>query len=592
MRVKKAMCMMLLIAVLIMQIACPVRAVASSTKMVNMHEIISDSCKEKDEITDSYGTKYSGNILEFDTRYSGHISYDLKGQYSSFSGTLVASTNTSSNAVMNFAIYADGALVFSAIDYTRQLEGLPISLDLTGVNILEFKSSEQENYGDAWIYVVNGLFTSASVADTNYPVWSNLNNVVVVDSKSYTSSAKLLRDSYGNLHSGMHRFDTRYDGYALYNINEEYETFSGTIVAYAGSNSDALMNITIYFDNEPIYSQSNISKLTEPIDFSLDVTGVKTIKVETDYIAERNYSDSYLYITNDLLLKHRHTQGEWVIDESATCTAAGKQSAFCSSCGALVSSETISATGHTASGIWVVSSESTCSSEGTENQQCTVCGEIAETRKIEKLSHTPGKVWVESVPATCHAEGKRTLNCTVCEAVVETELIPVTAHTFGDWEKVDGSVWNSPIMKERVCAICGDIETFEDTSTSWVKPVVIVVVVLLLLCAVIFTRTSAKKKASSTVTANKNQSAHPASTSSAPTTSLLDDDLDDWLSSFVDNSAKPSSPKKTKASTSKAGSPTSSTKKDTKHYSSSKAATTFPDDSAWPDESIGERRKK
>lgn len=538
MKIRKIVSLILL-ASIISLLVVPVCAVETSTPMVQMHELSSERCKEKDEIVDSYGTTYSDNIIEFATHYSGYITYDLKGKYSSFNGMLTASTNTSSYAEMNFAIFADGKPVFSVIDYTRQKEGIPISIDLTGVNTLEFKSSEQENYSDAWLYIVDGLFSSAQVIDEKCPVWSKLNDVVLVDSQHYEASVELLRDSYGDLHSGEHRFNALYDGYALYNINGEYETFSGTIAAYAGAKAEALMNVTIYLNNDPVYYQYNVSKIDEPISFSLDVTGIKTIKIETSYSSEWNYSDSYLYITDDMLLKHIHTPGEWVVSENATCVKDGMQLSFCMTCGGLVYSEKIPATGHVLSGDWEEMREATCSSEGSKTISCAVCNEIVETSSIDKKPHD-----------------------------------------FGNWEKSKEKWGIFSFSKERICSICGAVEK-KDSFSQWIIPALIF---LLLVIAFVIIRLHAKKKAISKITARKKKSRQQRMTASSPDDlPFLDfvdmEDLDDLLISLVDDP------------TNVAGS--SSTPK-TLGNQGTKTATqnTASEENAWPAGSVGERRKR
>ena len=79
-----------------------------------------------------------------------------------------------------------------------------------------------------------------------------------------------------------------------------------------------------------------------------------------------------------------HTEGKWVVDKKATCTATGSKHKACTECGEVLATETIDALGHT-EGDWEVDKKATTTTEGKKHKECTVCGETLETAKIAQL---------------------------------------------------------------------------------------------------------------------------------------------------------------------------------------------------------------
>lgn len=86
-----------------------------------MHEKESQHCEAITDMVDSYyGKTYKSNIYKMDASNWAYVVYDLDGQYSSFSGTLVASTGTGRGASMNIAIFVDGNLKWDFSEFTKQ----------------------------------------------------------------------------------------------------------------------------------------------------------------------------------------------------------------------------------------------------------------------------------------------------------------------------------------------------------------------------------------------------------------------------------------------------------------------------------------
>lgn len=509
-----SLCLALLLVVLLAVPASAVLVMSNkATKLVDMHALQTVEVSVVDAITDSYGNEHSGNIYQFDARRKGYLTLELKGQYERFAGSLLASSATASGARMYFAVFADGVEVFSVSDYTRQMDAIPIELDLTGVNVLEFKSMEPNETRDSWLYVTEGLFLQKDGDPAEYREWVSLKDLVLIDSGSYSASDRLMLDAYGELYFDHYFLDGRYSGYAMYNLNREYDTFSCWLFPQRGANDNANIMVFFHVDGQEV-DGFQLMKLNEAVFVELDVRNAKTLKVVT--VVTENIRDQGVYMGSTKLTRHVHVPGEWVEDVPALCTTEGQRSTSCTVCGAGMDAEVLPALGHVGNETWEVTQEPTCTLPGERIQMCancqdvavreeipalghvpgelwetvseatcvvsgqqvchcTVCGEVAETRSVDPVPHTISPEWETSQEATCVYAGQRLKTCLDCGKVMETEEIPMTEHIFGDWETVSGSAWNPPVVKERVCDFCGEMERTESNATAWLKPTVLFV---------------------------------------------------------------------------------------------------------------------
>ena len=522
MNTMKRMGALCLALVLVALLAVPASAVLvmsnRSTRLVDMQVLHAVEAGTVESITDSYGNEHSGNIYQFDARRKGYLTLELKGQYESFDGSLLASTGTASGASMYFSVFADGVEVFSVSAYTRQMDAVPIHLDLTGVNVLEFKSMEPNETRDSWLYLTEGLFLQKDGDPAEYREWVSLKDLVLIDSGSYSSSDRLIWDAYGELYFDHYFLDGSYSGYAMYNLNREYDTFSCWLFPQRGANDNANIMVFFHVDGQEV-AGFQLMKLNEAVFVELDVRNAKTLKVVT--VVMENLRDQGVYMGSTKLTRHVHVPGEWVEDVTPTCTTEGQRSTSCTVCGAAMEAETLPALGHVGNETWEVTREPTCTEAGQRIQMCVNCPDIALTEEIPATGHTPGDAWEITTEATCVAKGEQVKRCNLCgevaqsapiakkphtaddawevirEAtcptegrkdqmsvdcgtVVNSEPIAVTAHPYGEWYTVSGSAWNPPVVKERVCDTCGNAERSEDNSTAWLKPTVIVLLLAVL----------------------------------------------------------------------------------------------------------------
>lgn len=133
----------------------------------------------------------------------------------------------------------------------------------------------------------------------------DLSTVVVIDSKAYNYKPDLFTDSFGVTYDGRHFFDSysanNDNCYAVFNLNNEFSTFTGTIVSGTGTSSYASATIAIYLDDALVYSKSGLTKRTGGISFNLDVRGATKLEVQV----VSNWKGCDLYLVNTKLEKQQ-----------------------------------------------------------------------------------------------------------------------------------------------------------------------------------------------------------------------------------------------------------------------------------------------
>jgi hypothetical protein len=113
-----------------------------------------------------------------------------------------------------------------------------------------------------------------------------------------------------------------------------------------------------------------------------------------------------------------------------TCLDNGSQEQRCTTCGALLDSQIIAATGHTA-GDWQTVSYPTCTKRGKQEQYCTVCGALLNTKTPAAKGHTPGE-WAVTLRQTTDTKGQESLLCGVCGKVLDTRELPAASEPRTD----------------------------------------------------------------------------------------------------------------------------------------------------------------
>ncbi len=453
----------------------------TSVQMADMHEIDSDYVKLVTKtITDSYGNEYSGNIVRFSSGSKGYIVYDLGGSYSRFDATIVCSNDADSYDAVDVGIFADGILVYSLKKYTRQQPPVSVNLDVTGVGTLSIKTAS-----GGYIYFVNSYFNRVSKAGI-YPTRWDLVDQIIVDSQKCKTSKELMIDSYGDLHNGYVQLRSSYnnaESYVLFNLDAKYNKLTGNILPAPDTYKEAKGTLVFYLDGKEVYRRKNITKTSTAKAFSINVTNARVLKIVL--INNSDYS-CYFDITDTTLRVHEHALSDWETVNEPSCLSVGKRVRRCKECGKELEVESLPALGHEADGTWVTTREATCIQEGEEVQHCKVCHDVCNKRNIPVVSHIPNSKWEIEKNPTCVEQGSKVRKCSQCGLVIEREYIDALDHDFGKWIVVRGSKWNNPIVEERECSLCGEIEQRESSPTPWLKPLVIIVIVVLTIGVTVF----------------------------------------------------------------------------------------------------------
>lgn len=481
----------------------------------NVQVLDSENYSIKEEaIFDLQGNICDSNNICFDESKNAYVVYRLNGEYETISGEIAVPDDMDDAVNMNLAIFADGILIYSKSDITKQFSGENFTIDVSGIAELEMRTSNNDEYDRGCLYILNG---SASISDDICQAVrvARLKDNVLIDSQHFEFKEGLMRDSYGNLHNGCYEFETPSESEALFNLSKQYVSLSGVLDANVYAN-DAKVTVSIYLDDQLAFYQDGITTKTAPIPFELDVSDVDVVR----FVTSKQTGEGWwkMIIVDDILKPHEHTPGEWQIDEEPTCTNEGKKVRMCTKCGVECEEELLEALGHQPDGKYVTAKEATCWEEGIDVQHCKVCGEECEEKKVSKLEHIPEEEWVIQKEATCQYEGEKTRICSLCGTILENEAIPKLDHKAGDWTEeqsatceeagisaryceicgeimetkaiplkehqysswcvVSGSIWNAPIIKQRICSVCMNCETKKNYLFIWVKPLVILIAVV------------------------------------------------------------------------------------------------------------------
>lgn len=115
-----------------------------------------------------------------------------------------------------------------------------------------------------------------------------LDTVHLIDSKNYKYKPNGFTDSFGNTYSGVHYYHNLWSSigaratapYSIFNLNNEYKTFKGAIVASESTHSKCYFYVIISADGKELFSKHGIQKTTGKIDFEVDVTDCQQLKIE------------------------------------------------------------------------------------------------------------------------------------------------------------------------------------------------------------------------------------------------------------------------------------------------------------------------
>ena len=156
------------------------------------------------------------------------------------------------------------------------------------------------------------------------------------------------------------------------------------------------------------------------------ITNTVEATCETDGYTEEKCSNCDYY-TKTIIPKKGHTpSSEWTVIKQPTCSEAGEQVRYCTTCNKVVERKTIDKLAHTPADEWIITKQPTCAESGEQVRYCTICDEVAEKQGITKLPHTPSD-WIIDKEAAPGIAGSMHTECTVCHTRLETATIPALA---------------------------------------------------------------------------------------------------------------------------------------------------------------------
>ena len=194
-------------------------------------------------------------------------------------------------------VYNGEEMVVTEEDYVSQEK--QIELLNNEIRDLHNKISDLENEKKNLKNQIGNFSDQDDIPNLNVDVENySLEDLYLIDSNSYEVVLNF-EDSYGNIHPIAYKFIASYNAYAIFNLNCQYNKFSAKIVAAPNTGSGANMTLNLILDkNEADVNAgtySGITKLTHLQEVKeIDISGRKTLTIETSNQGEYKYGDFYL----------------------------------------------------------------------------------------------------------------------------------------------------------------------------------------------------------------------------------------------------------------------------------------------------------
>ena len=250
-----------------------------------------DSFAYYDTVKDNFGTTYKNGIGGTDGYGQSIQEYRLDGTYSELRGRVVLNydVRTQENDDVYLWIYGDNIVLYMSQEVKAGCEPQDFTVDLTGVTTLKVVIQ-----GQSMLRLVDcGLYTDSSVPTVST---ATLNNATTQE-RIYLSDLEWFNASssgggFRYYDSVKDNFNTTYangiggtDGYGQsfqeYRIDSVYSEMRGKVVlnydVRTQTNDDVFL--WVYGDNNLLFQSQAIMAGCEPQDFTVDLTGVTTLKV-------------------------------------------------------------------------------------------------------------------------------------------------------------------------------------------------------------------------------------------------------------------------------------------------------------------------
>ncbi len=252
---------------------------------------------------DSYGNSLYG-MIKYDASNHGWTQYQLNGNYQRLTGEIAVCADAQSDVSMDFAVFGDGKLLYRQTALTRQTKPSTFTIDVRGVDRLTIETRNLGGYSNGNLILSKAkLYESAEKAD---PKEARIRDLVLIDGNDYETEIRLWQDSAGAFHDEYLQFDARNNSTMQWNLNGEYETFSGKLTTGTSTGSRVAIKVQIYGDDELLFEREGYDKTKETLEFSVDVSGKEVLKIVTEDTLDGG--NAYLYLVDDLLMKKEDSQ--------------------------------------------------------------------------------------------------------------------------------------------------------------------------------------------------------------------------------------------------------------------------------------------
>ncbi len=280
-----------------------------STKALSELSVVSSSSnKVNNSIEDSYGNKYDGPYFDLccygDSNVRGeyitqsYTDFWAGGEYRYLSGTFFTRASQPDEFDIEFMVYADDELVYYSGDINRRTSAINFTIDINNCDVVRIigRSYDYASSGtNAAIVLTDAFVLNEFYGELTESADINLDLVPITDLHLFYTDGYIYagrkEDSYGNVYKGINIELCSYGNYsgteydvqssAEFVANGNYNSFSGTFFTRTNQSPDYTIEFLIYADNELIYSSGEISRSTEAIDFTVDITGCTMLKIQS-----------------------------------------------------------------------------------------------------------------------------------------------------------------------------------------------------------------------------------------------------------------------------------------------------------------------
>lgn len=259
-----------------------------------------------DSFTDNLGTQYSNAIIGTSSYSDNWETYYINQAFAEFKGYVALDyNNRSTTDEFSVKIYGDDTLLFTSNVFTAGTEPQPFS-----ISVSNFSKIKVVLPGNS-IALVDAMFyqqPSDTVISTGVPQDSSAGKdkvpLIMLDYVASSSSDGgfktygIVKDNLGNVYADGIGGKSGYDeNWETYKLAKHYKCIEGKIVVNYDSRSNQTddVYVKLYDGDTIIYTSPLITAGVEPIDFSVDISNVDTLKISFMGTNIVRLVDVYLY---------------------------------------------------------------------------------------------------------------------------------------------------------------------------------------------------------------------------------------------------------------------------------------------------------